>query len=109
MEYLVGVAVVAVLVGVPSIVWWRVMRGRRELGTSPAERATFETLHTASLAGPPLRAASPPTAPSAPRGTCARCSARPPWPSPTSSACSCTTATATTTTPSRRSSTRPPP
>ncbi|NUT09317.1 MAG: sensor histidine kinase, partial [Nonomuraea sp.] len=56
MEYLVGVVVVAVLLGVPSIVLWRVMRGRRELGTSPAERATFETLHTASLAGPPLRA-----------------------------------------------------
>ncbi len=51
-----GVAVVTVLLGVPSIVLWRVMRGRRELGTSPAERATFETLHTASLAGPPLRA-----------------------------------------------------
>ncbi|MBF8192217.1 histidine kinase [Nonomuraea sp. K274] len=56
MEYLVGVVVVAVLVIVPSVVLWRVMRGRRELGTSPAERATFETLHTASLAGPPLRA-----------------------------------------------------
>ncbi|MEV0158977.1 histidine kinase [Nonomuraea fuscirosea] len=56
MEYLVDVVVVAVLVGVPSIVLWRVMRGRRELGTSPAERATFETLHTASMAGPPLRA-----------------------------------------------------
>ncbi|MCA2220620.1 histidine kinase [Nonomuraea aurantiaca] len=56
MEYLVGVAVVTVLVGVPAIVLWRVLRGRRELGTSPAERATFETLHTASLAGPPLRA-----------------------------------------------------
>ncbi|WP_336205463.1 sensor histidine kinase [Nonomuraea sp. LPB2021202275-12-8] len=56
MEYVFGVAVVTVLLGVPSIVLWRVMRGRRELGTSPAERATFETLHTASLAGPPLRA-----------------------------------------------------
>lgn len=56
MEYLVGAIVVAVVLGVPSIVLWRVMRGRRELGTSPAERATFETLHTASLAGPPLRA-----------------------------------------------------
>ncbi|MBN6052048.1 histidine kinase [Nonomuraea sp. RK-328] len=56
MEYLVGVAVAAALVGVPALVLWRVMRGRRELGTSPAERATFETLHTASLAGPPLRA-----------------------------------------------------
>ncbi|MER6948583.1 histidine kinase [Nonomuraea sp. NPDC005983] len=56
MEYLVGTVVVAALVGVPAIVLWRVLRGRRELGTSPAERATFETLHTASLAGPPLRA-----------------------------------------------------
>ncbi|WP_214319810.1 sensor histidine kinase [Nonomuraea sediminis] len=56
MEYLVGVVVVAVLVGVPAIVLWRVVRGRRDLGTSPAERATFETLHTASLAAPPLRA-----------------------------------------------------
>ncbi|GAA2645493.1 histidine kinase [Nonomuraea recticatena] len=35
---------------------WRVLRGRRELGAGPAERATFETLHTASLAAPPLRA-----------------------------------------------------
>ncbi|MFI6595676.1 sensor histidine kinase [Nonomuraea sp. NPDC050536] len=56
MEYLVGVVVVAMLVGVPAIVLWRVVRGRRDLGTSPAERATFETLHTASLAAPPLRA-----------------------------------------------------
>ena len=56
MEYLFGAAVIAGLVGVPALVLWRVMRGRRELGTSPAERATFETLHTASLAGPPLRA-----------------------------------------------------
>jgi two-component system LytT family sensor kinase len=55
-EYVVGVAVVAGLVGVPAFVLWRLVRGRRELGTSPAERATFETLHTASLAGPPLRA-----------------------------------------------------
>ncbi|WP_219463622.1 sensor histidine kinase [Nonomuraea rhizosphaerae] len=56
MEYLVGVVVVTVLVGVPAIVLWRLLRGRRELGTGPAERATFETLHTASMAGPPLRA-----------------------------------------------------
>ncbi|TXK39783.1 sensor histidine kinase [Nonomuraea sp. C10] len=56
MELLVGIAVVAAIVAVPAIVLWRVLRGRRELGTSPAERATFETLHTASLAGPPLRA-----------------------------------------------------
>ncbi|GII92316.1 signal transduction histidine kinase [Sinosporangium siamense] len=35
---------------------WRMWHGRRELGGGPAERATFETLHTASLAAPPLRA-----------------------------------------------------
>ncbi|MEV0973830.1 sensor histidine kinase [Microtetraspora glauca] len=56
MEPVVAVLVVAGLIGVPSIVLWRVLRGRRELGSSPAERATFETLHTASLAAPPLRA-----------------------------------------------------
>ncbi len=51
-----AVLVVAGLIGVPSVVLWGVVRGRRELGSSPAERATFETLHTASLAAPPLRA-----------------------------------------------------
>jgi two-component system LytT family sensor kinase len=56
MELVIGIAVAAVIVAVPAIVLWRVLRGRRELGVSPAERATFETLHTASLAGPPLRA-----------------------------------------------------
>ncbi|MFI6322685.1 sensor histidine kinase [Nonomuraea sp. NPDC050556] len=56
MEVVLVLALVVVLVGVPAIVLWRVLRGRRELGTSPAERATFETLHTASLAAPPLRA-----------------------------------------------------
>ncbi len=34
---------------------WRAGRNRRVFGT-PADRATFETLHTASLAAPPLRA-----------------------------------------------------
>ncbi len=33
---------------------WRFGRLRRDLGT-PADRATFNTLHTATLAGPPLR------------------------------------------------------
>ncbi|MFI6496107.1 sensor histidine kinase [Nonomuraea typhae] len=56
MELAVGLSLAAVLVGVPAVVLWRVLRGRRELGTGPAERATFETLHTASLAAPPLRA-----------------------------------------------------
>ncbi|MFI6511109.1 sensor histidine kinase [Streptosporangium sp. NPDC050855] len=56
MEPVVAVLLVIALVGVPALVLWRVLRGRRELGSSPAERATFETLHTASLAAPPLRA-----------------------------------------------------
>ncbi len=43
-----GVALVAA-----ALVWAN--RWRRHLGT-PADRATFLTLHTASLAGPPLRA-----------------------------------------------------
>ncbi|WP_084960367.1 histidine kinase [Thermoactinospora rubra] len=56
MDPLVVVLLLALLVGVPALVLWRVLRGRRELGAGPAERATFETLHTASLAAPPLRA-----------------------------------------------------
>ncbi|MCG5214228.1 histidine kinase [Streptosporangium soli] len=56
MEPVVAVLLIVVLVGVPTFVLWRVLSGRRELGSSPAERATFETLHTASLAAPPLRA-----------------------------------------------------
>jgi two-component system LytT family sensor kinase len=55
-EPLVAVLVVAVLVAVPAVMLWRVLRGRRELGGGAVERATFETLHTASLAAPPLRA-----------------------------------------------------
>ncbi|MFC0863338.1 histidine kinase [Sphaerimonospora cavernae] len=56
MEPVVAALVVAALIGVPAVVLWRVLRGRRDLGSGPAERATFETLHTASLAAPPLRA-----------------------------------------------------
>nr|PZN46509.1 MAG: sensor histidine kinase [Actinomycetota bacterium] len=56
MEPVVLVLVVAALVGVPGLVLWQVLRGRRDLGSTRAERATFETLHTASLAAPPLRA-----------------------------------------------------
>jgi two-component system LytT family sensor kinase len=37
-----------------TAVGWRAARSRRDLGT-PADRATFATLHTASLAAPPLR------------------------------------------------------
>ncbi|HEX2314947.1 MAG TPA: histidine kinase [Thermomonospora sp.] len=46
------VAAVLVTGALALVPWWR---GRRELG-SPADRATFHTLHTASLAAPPLRA-----------------------------------------------------
>jgi len=46
------VAAVTVTALVAAVPWWR---GRRELG-SPVDRATFQTLHTASLAAPPLRA-----------------------------------------------------
>jgi two-component system LytT family sensor kinase len=47
-------AVAAVLiVGVVAVLWYAV-RHRRDLGTS-ADRATFDTLHTASLAAPSLR------------------------------------------------------
>ena len=53
-------ASVAVLLGLVAG-GWRLQRGRRALGT-PAERATFETLHRASLAAPPLRAGLTPAA-----------------------------------------------
>lgn len=43
---------VAVLIVVTLV--WRAGRNRRDLGTR-ADRATFDTLHTASLAAPPLR------------------------------------------------------
>ena len=41
--------------GVVAIVLTWLVRNRRDLGT-PADKATFRTLHTASLASPPLRA-----------------------------------------------------
>jgi two-component system, LytTR family, sensor kinase len=47
-------AVIAAVVLVLVAVGWRSGRLRRDLGT-PADRATFNTLHTASLAAPPLR------------------------------------------------------
>jgi two-component system LytT family sensor kinase len=46
--------VVVALIGVPVLTLRRILRGRRDLG-GPVDRATFETLHTASLAAPPLR------------------------------------------------------
>ena len=53
-------ALVVVLVGLVAG-GWRLQRGRRALGTA-AERATFDALHRASLAAPPLRAGLTPAA-----------------------------------------------
>ena len=45
---------IAALVAAAVFVRWRLLTRRRVLG-SPADRATYETLHTASLAAPALR------------------------------------------------------
>jgi len=52
-------AVVAVVVALAALALWARRRGH-DLGT-PADRATFATLHTASLASPPLRGGLTPT------------------------------------------------
>ncbi|MEJ7635412.1 histidine kinase [Aeromicrobium sp.] len=44
----------AILVATAGFVRWRLLTRRRALG-SPADRATYKTLHTASLAAPALR------------------------------------------------------
>lgn len=49
-----AVAVAVVLVATAAFVRWRLLTRRRTLG-SPADRATYKTLHTASLAAPSLR------------------------------------------------------
>ncbi len=46
--------VVVAIIAVAAVVLWWVARRRDDFGT-PADRATFRTLHTASLAAPPLR------------------------------------------------------
>jgi two-component system LytT family sensor kinase len=46
---------VAAVIGVGALVLWWFARRRGDFGT-PADRATFRTLHEASLASPPLRA-----------------------------------------------------
>jgi two-component system, LytTR family, sensor kinase len=48
-----AIAIVA-LVAAAGFIRWRLLTRRRVLG-SPADRATYETLHTASLAAPALR------------------------------------------------------
>lgn len=52
-DALTVVALGAAVVLLVALVW-RAGRNRRDLGT-PADRTTFNTLHTASLAAPPLR------------------------------------------------------
>lgn len=54
MEALVATLLVVLLIGAPAVVLRHIVRQRRDLG-GPADRATFETLHTASLAAPLLR------------------------------------------------------
>lgn len=55
---------------------WHARRGERatglDLGT-PVERATFHTLHTASLAAPRCAPGSPRTPPARPPNGCAPC------------------------------------
>jgi two-component system, LytTR family, sensor kinase len=51
----IGVVLIALAAG------WRLLHRRRDLGT-PADRATFATLHTASLAAPDLRSGLTPAA-----------------------------------------------
>ena len=53
-ELWIALAVALTLV-VPALVLTRAVGGRRTFGTA-AERATYDTLHTATLAAPPLRA-----------------------------------------------------
>ncbi len=55
MDSVATVLIVAVVITVLAVVFGYVVRNHRHFGT-PAEVATFETLHQASLAAPPLRA-----------------------------------------------------
>jgi two-component system LytT family sensor kinase len=52
---LLAAAAVAVVLGLPGVVLWWALRGRRTFGTVE-QRATYAALHQASLAAPPLRA-----------------------------------------------------
>jgi two-component system LytT family sensor kinase len=54
-ELLVALAL-ALIVVVPVALLARTVRGGRRAYGTPTERATYDTLHTATLAGPPLRA-----------------------------------------------------
>src|SRR5450631_4132632 len=54
MPVALGVTVLSALAALAAVSGWRMVRSRRGLGTR-ADRATFATLHTASLASPDLR------------------------------------------------------
>jgi two-component system, LytTR family, sensor kinase len=54
MPVALGVTVLSALAALAALSGWRMVRSRRGLGTR-ADRATFATLHTASLASPDLR------------------------------------------------------
>lgn len=92
------VVTAALLLGTGYLLGRRTARPLRpsDVGT-PVEHATFETLHTASLAAPPLRALPPRRAPAAPPAGCAPCSAPTPSASPTGTGCWSGTAPGTTT------------
>ncbi|MDX6245826.1 MAG: two-component system, LytTR family, sensor kinase [Frankiales bacterium] len=53
-QALLVILIAAVTVGLPVVVLFRIFVSRRHFGTA-VERATYKTLHTASLAAPPLR------------------------------------------------------
>lgn len=54
MDLVIGLAVVAGLIGLAALARWVLLSRRRSLGTAE-DRATYETLHTAALAAPALR------------------------------------------------------
>jgi two-component system LytT family sensor kinase len=54
MEAVIAALLAALVLAVTALTLARAVRQHRDLGT-PADRATFETLHTASQAAPPLR------------------------------------------------------
>lgn len=54
-EFMVPAVAILVLIVVGGVLAWRIFRAGQPFGTV-AERATFETLHTAWSAAPPLRA-----------------------------------------------------
>ncbi|GAA4146621.1 sensor histidine kinase [Actinomadura keratinilytica] len=55
MDVVIAVVAALTLTWVPVLLWWRARGRPGDLG-GPAQRATFETLHTASRAAPALRA-----------------------------------------------------